>query len=199
MIFKPKIEISKAQLKKRVRKIARDKELREDLGNLVVKDIQGRTYRKLNLGKKSDKAYFNFREKVKGKSPKYKKRKINLTITGELLADLAKNVKVNFSDGKLRWEFQHSNKKHKAYQLEIDYTTKRGKKKKKTVRRGGKLVRSTDLKTRKVKTRRVGARYDDIRKGLESYGYDYLSITQKLRLKIVNRARKLISRKLRLK
>jgi len=93
--------------------------------------------------------------------------------------------------------FQHSNKRHKAYQLSIEYQTKKGKKKTKTVRRGGRKVQSTDLETKKVKTRRVGARYDDIREGLESYGYVYLTISEKMRLAIVKRARKIISRKLK--
>ena len=197
MIFRPKTKITKAEFRKRVRKIVRDKDVRKEIGDLVVKDIQGRTYRKLNLGNKGDKAYFRFREAVKGKSPKYKKRKINLTITGELLNDIATNVKTKLSGGKLEWVFQHSSKRHKSYQLSIEYQTKKGKKKTKTVRRGGRKVQSTDLQTKKVKTRRVGARYDDIREGLESYEYFYLTISEKMRLAIVKRARKIISRKLK--
>lgn len=194
MKFKTKNrKITKKQLQARFRKASRDKQLREELGKMVVKDIQGRNYR--TLAKKEP--YFKFREKVKGKSPKYKKRKINITLTGELLMDIIKNVKTNIEGGKIQWVFEHSNKRHKAYQLVIDYVTKKGKKKSKTKRVGGRRVQYTDLKSKKVRSKRVGAQYKDIQKGLESYGYDYLTVTKKLRLKIVNKARKIILKKIK--
>lgn len=193
MRFKAKTKLTKRQLQARFRKAARDKDLREKIGQVVVNDIQSRNYRTLS----SKEPYFKFREKVKNKDRKYKKRKINITLTGELLRDLVNNVKTSFETGKIAWVFEHSNKRHKAYQLEIEYTTKRGKKKKKTRRTGGRVIKYSDLKTKKTRSKRVGPKYKDIQTGLESYGYNYLSITDKLRLKILKTARKLLLRKVR--
>lgn len=191
MILKPKIKLTKAQLRSRLRKAARDKEFRQDLGDLLIDDISKRTFRRL----KSSEPYYEFRERVQGKSPKYKRGKLNLFLTGQLMKDLASNVKTTFEKGRAIFTFQNSSKRAKPYRVTQNYTTKRGKKKSRTVRIGRRLS-STDLKTKKTRTRIIGSRFSDIQKGLIANGYDYLEITKSLRLKIRKRATKLLRKAL---
>lgn len=192
MRLRPKVKLTKAQLRRRLKQIVRDKETRLAIGQVVIDDISKRTFRRI----KSNESYFKFRERVQGKSPKYKRGKLNLFLTGQLMEDLKNNTRVKFEKARALFEFQNSNKRRKPYRVTQEYTTKRGKKKTRTIRTGRK-VQFTDLETRKTRTRLLGARFSDIQDGLISSGYDYLEVTKSLRLKIRRTASRIISKALR--
>ena len=192
MIFKPKIKLTKAQIKRRFRQIAREKEIREEVGKILVEDIQKRNYRSVD----KNEPYAKKRERIQGKSKQHKPRKINLTVTGELLQDIVNNVKTKIEKGVISFVFEHSNKRHKPYKERIDYVTKKGEKKSKFKTRR-RRIDYTDLETKQVKKKTVRTSYKVIQKGQESYGYDYLSLTDKMRLKIKNKISKLIIKTLR--
>ncbi len=192
MRFNPKVKLTKAQIKRRFRQIAREKEIREEVGKMLVEDIQSRNYRSVD----KNEPYGKYRDRIQGKSGKHKPRKINMTITGELLQDIINNVKTSFKNGKIAYIFEHSNKKHKPYRVRVDYTTKKGEKKSK-IKTQTRKVDYSDLETRGLKKKTVRTSYKVIQKGQESNGYDYLSLTDKMRLKIVKKVSKLIIKTLR--
>lgn len=100
-------------IRKKITKAARDKEVREAVGEAVVTGIQETRFsapsmRTLEWRKRYDK--LNKTDKA------YKRSKINITFTGELLNDLKNNVKVSSTTGAILYIIEHSKKLHKKYQ-----------------------------------------------------------------------------------
>ena len=92
-------------------KLFRDADLRRKIGSIIAEDIKDN----VNFGAPSA-ATDEWRgryEPYNTTDPKYDRSKLNATFTGELLADLASNVKAIPSE--LTFLVEHSKKKHKRY------------------------------------------------------------------------------------
>jgi len=130
-------------LRKRITEILRDPSVRSGLGEILVDYIRTQSFGSPAPSTAKIRKYLERYNKV---DKDYNSGKIKAIFTGELLNDLAGNVKANFKGGKATFEFAQSNKKHKKYQ---------GKKKK---------IGSTR------------SAYSAIQSGLESLGYDYIEV-----------------------
>jgi len=100
------------QIRQDIRKILRDKETRNGVGEIVVNGIRDT---KFASAKKATKEWRKYLEKGNPTHEKYSRDKINITFTGELLNDLIKNVKAAFSGSKSEYVIEHSEKLHKKY------------------------------------------------------------------------------------
>jgi hypothetical protein len=92
-------------------KIFRDKELRDTIGDIAVKDIKETA----NFGPPAPKTlkWRKIHDPINTTDPAYQRGKLNIVFTGELLEDLRTNVKGNPTE--LSFELAHSNKRHKKY------------------------------------------------------------------------------------
>lgn len=173
-------EVSKrlsTNLKIELNKVFRSPELRNFIGDAIVDDIR-KNYSK----QPSDVtlAFREFYEQFNATHPEYVRSKINITFTGKLLEDLAKNVKSNTNE--LTFVVAHSKKKHPGYKSGTGEKVR------------GKKVMVTSLKSKK--TRQLGTTfskqqksYEEISGYLVGMGYDYFIVTQKTSDKIVNKVR----------
>lgn len=208
MILKPKIKLTKAAIKRRVRQIARSKDIRNEVGKIVVDDIRNTNYGTPAPMTIDLREYYSKYNKT---HPKYKLKKINITFTGELLDDLQKNVKAEFKDGKISYILEHSNKSHKPYKQASDSI--KGKSPQVTSLRT-RRTRGVDDKfsknyyeesyydrktgTMKTRRRQVKVPYKFISIQLRKrLGYNYFNMSDKTMLKIKNTISKLIIKTLR--
>jgi len=102
-----------SRFKVAITKMLRSKELRLKVGRIVEEDIR-KNFRK-SVTSKATLAFRKYYEKYNPTHPDYNRRIINITFTGDLLEDLAKNVKADTN--KLELIVEHSDKKHKLYKL----------------------------------------------------------------------------------
>ena len=105
-----------SSVRKFITKELRSKEIRQGVGEIVVKSIRAQRFRSLS----SDESYYKWRKiydnpKLNKTHPTYKRSKINITFTGELLEDLQKNVRANSTSGRFIYVIEHSDKLHKKY------------------------------------------------------------------------------------
>ena len=138
-------------LLKEIRKILRDKTTRDSVGRIVVagiRSMQKPVQSQVTL------AFRKYYEQYNKTHPEYRRSNINITFTGDLLNDLQKNVKADFSGGKNEYLIQHSEKRHKKY--------KTGKKRK------NKSSKSVEALTHQM-----------ISEYLIEKGYDYLKLDDK--------------------
>tara|TARA_R110002096_G_scaffold34017_4_gene97576 strand:- start:2157 stop:2663 length:507 start_codon:yes stop_codon:yes gene_type:complete len=153
-----------SSLRKKILLAVQDKKVTKSVGETIVTDIQKnktsasaatqKTRKYLEKGNKTDKAY--------------SRSKINVTFTGELLKDLIKNIRGNFTGAKAVYTIEHTeNGKHKKYK-----TPK------------GKLIGKT------TKT------YDEIQGYLKDMGYDYLVFSEKAKKEVIKLIRNKILKKL---
>jgi len=152
-----------SNFRREVTKVARDKETRMEVGEIVVEDIQDNPVARAGKVTQQFRRYF---EKYNSTDPKYKRSQINITFTGELMEDLKKNVKVDTTGGKLEYVIRQSDKQHKNY--------KSGSKKPK------KKIAVTNLKTRETKERVYRATHNQVRRYVEDKGYEYLKFSQRV-------------------
>jgi hypothetical protein len=101
-----------SQIRQDIRKILRDKEVRDGVGKIVVDGIRDTNF--ADAGK-ATKAWRKYLEEKNPTHEKYSIEKINITFTGELLNDLIKNVKAAFTGSNSEYVIEHSEKLHKKY------------------------------------------------------------------------------------
>lgn len=170
-------------IRKVVTKQARSKEVREAVGTSVVKQIQAERVPVTSEMTKKIRKYLELANKT---DPAYNRNFINITFTGELLADLKRNVKASFTKSKITYVIEHSDKLHKKYkkptiaQLKtIGGGTKRRKK--------GAVKRSRTFKGER-KT------YKQISDYVIAKGYKYLTFSRKTKQVVLNSIRRTIFR-----
>lgn len=110
-----------SSIRKEITKALRSKEIRQGVGEIVVEDIQENT---IAVSSSATIAWRKYYEKANKLSPKYTRRNINFTFTGDLLKDLMNNVKAKFGGGKAEFILEQSNKKHKKYKKPNGKTSK---------------------------------------------------------------------------
>jgi hypothetical protein len=137
-----------SKLRREITKILRQKEVRQSVGRIVVSGIRSNS---VPVQSQVTKAFRKYFEKYNKTHPDYRRSRINITFTGELLNDLQKNIKASTTAGKFDYIIEHSDKLHKRY--------KTGKKRK------GK------------KSDRIA--YSLISEYLIEKGYDYLQLDDK--------------------
>lgn len=154
-----------ARFKIAINKTLRDKQLREDIGKIVESDIR-ETFKK--IPSQATVKIREYYEKYNPTHPAYSRNRINITFTGELLADLIKNVKADTT--RIAFIVEHSDKKHKLY----------------------KLAPKSDLKRKVTRKPRSRATYKEIQGYLAKLGYDYLEISPNAADKITDRLREVL-------
>lgn len=151
------------KIRKDLTKTLRSKVVRDGVVDIVVDEIQKESSNASAVTKKIRK----YLERGNTTDPKYKRSKINITFTGELLRDLRKNIKARFTKGKAEYVIEHSGKKHKKYK------NPKGKP-------IGKVVS-----------------YKKINEYLKNLGYDYLTFSGKSKNKVLDFVRKAIRKSLK--
>jgi phage gpG-like protein len=96
-----------------VNKLFRDKELRDKIGVIVVKDIKD-NYESKKPPADGTIKWREIYDPINRTDPAYDRSKIKAVFTGELLEDLRKNIKANTTDK--QFVIEHSDKKHRKYQ-----------------------------------------------------------------------------------
>lgn len=100
------------KLRVAIRKMLRSKQVRNTIGAIIIADIK----ENISFGRPSP-STINWRRRydsLNSTDPAYKRNKINAVFTGELLNDLATNVKADTIASS--FVLEHSSKKHKKYQ-----------------------------------------------------------------------------------
>lgn len=101
-----------SSVRKFITKELRSKEIRQGVGEIVVKSIRAQMF---GVPAKSTKKWRERYDSLNTTHPTYKRSKINITFTGELLEDLQKNVRANATSGRFVYVIEHSDKLHKKY------------------------------------------------------------------------------------
>ena len=106
--------LKKAQssIRKTITKALRSKDIRAGIGDIVVDAIKAS---KLGSPAKATVAHRKYLEKYNQTSDAYKRGVVNAIFTGELMKDLANNVKFTTGSDGVGYEIQNSGKKHKKY------------------------------------------------------------------------------------
>lgn len=141
----------KTSIRKAVIKAARDPEIRSGIGEIVVDDIQDNP---VATAGQTTQMFREYLEQFNTTDEKYKRPKINITFTGDLMKDLKQNVKSDIQGMQVSYIIEQSNKIHK--------NLKTGSKKKK----GGKP--------------RQKFTHKEIGQFVEQKGYNYLEFTKRL-------------------
>ena len=150
-----------------ISKTLRDKILRNDVGLIVENDIRK------NFNEKASKVTQDFREyfeQFNKTHPSYRRSKINITFTGELLRDLATNVKGDIKNRQL--VIEHSDRKHSSLK-DGGNTFKK------------KTVQVTSLKTKKTRSVEQKKTHKQISEFVQSKGYDYIKVSDEAQDKII--------------
>lgn len=95
-----------------VNKLFRDKDLRDAIGTIIAEDIK--TNQNFGVPAPSTLDWRTRYDPVNATDPKYARHKLNATFTGELLDDLASNVKGITTEK--AFIIEHSDGRHKKYQ-----------------------------------------------------------------------------------
>jgi len=160
------------ELRINVNKLFSDSKIKADVGEIVVKNIKKRDF--------GDPAEFTlamreYYEQFNKTDPSYKRNKINIAFTGELLEDLKNNVKG--SPTEKSFIVQQSEKTHSQYK-DNPKTKKRAFKKK---------THKVTSRTGKVSNRQTRVPYRFISTQLtKRLGYDYLDIPNSTRDEITS-------------
>lgn len=102
----------KSSIRKQIIKAARDPDIRVGLGEIAVQDIKDSS---LGSPAPTTIQHRKYLEKHNKMDPKYQRSNINVTLTGELLGDLQKNVKANTTGSQINYVISQSDKLHKKY------------------------------------------------------------------------------------
>lgn len=157
----------RSNIRKQIIKAARDPMIREGIGKIAVDDIKGTTYGTVypNTPTYRSREYL---ERFNSMDAKYSRTKINITLTGELLADLQKNVKANTTGSQIVYVIEQSDKLHKKYKT-------------------GNTIK------RKKKGRSPKKKYSTIANHIiNDHNYDYLNFDDKTLKKMIELIRKRI-------
>lgn len=149
-----------------INKTIRDKKLRMKIGEIVAQDIRD------NFDEPASditEAFRQFFEQYNKTHPDYRRDKINITFTGDLLKDLATNVKADTIN--LGFIVQHSKKPHKNYKSGGTFSAK--------------TVQVTSLKSKKTRNVTQKRTHREISKDIIDRGYDYLHVTDSAKDKII--------------
>lgn len=152
----------KSDLKKAIIKAARDKDIRLGIGELIVEDIQDNPLASAGDVTQSFRQFF---EQFNRTDPKYRRTKINMTFTGELMKDLKRNVKADIQGTSVSYIIEQSGRFHK------------------NLKSGGTFKpKTTTVKNKKGKKskRQVKKTHKEIGQFVEAKGYDYLSFKPRL-------------------
>lgn len=101
----------KRSIKIETRKLFRDKELRQKIGEMVVDDIKENV--DFGLASPATQRARRYLEQFNSTDPKYDRRKIKALFTGQLIDDLGKNIKSDTNN--LQFVIEHSEKNRKKY------------------------------------------------------------------------------------
>ncbi len=160
-------------------KTLRDKRLRDKAGRIIEQDIRDNFN---EIPSQATKEFREFFEQFNQTHPDYRRGKINITFTGELLRDLATNVKLQSQE--LALVFEHSNKKHKQL--------------KSGARDRGRRIQVTSLSTRNTRDVRdtfattPKKTHKEISGYIQDLGYDYIQLSSGGQSKIVDLLREAI-------
>ncbi len=149
-----------------INKTLRDKATRLEVGKIIAQDIRD------NFNEDASEitqAFREFFEQYNTTHPDYRRSKINITFTGELLEDLATNVKADTT--KLAFIVEHSDKKHANYKSGGTFKDKK--------------AGVTSLKTQKTRNITVKQSHRRISDKLIAMGYDYLKVSDDAEKKIL--------------
>jgi len=102
----------RSDIRKFITKELRQKELRAEVGDIVVQSIRATKY---GTPAASTKKWRKRYDKLNKTHDTYRQNNINVTFTGELLNDLAGNVKAKSTGGQFVYVVEHSSKLHKKY------------------------------------------------------------------------------------
>jgi hypothetical protein len=152
-------------IRKQITKAARSPEIRKGVGEIIVDQIQKEP---VPVTSKVTLAWRKYLEKANKTDSAYKRGSINITFTGELLADLKKNIKARIGAGKIEYVVEHSDKNHKKYK-----------------KPNGKLSKGA------IKT------YKDISELIIAKGYNYLTFSSKSKKRVLKFIQANIFRKLK--
>ena len=152
------------KLRFKVTKALRDPEIRKGVAEIVVSEIQKDSS---PAGKVTQK-WREYLEQGNATDKAYKRSKINITFTGDLLRDLITNVKAKFGSGKSEYIIEHSKKRHKKYK-----------------KPNGKLSKG------KAKTMQEISGY------VQDLGYDYLKFSDNTQSKVIKFVREKIFKNLK--
>lgn len=170
-----RLKTVQSKVRKAITSAARKKEVRDGIGEIIVDHIKDNPLGNASPVTQDFRAFF---EQFNKTDSKYRRSKINITFTGELLDDLRKNVKVDTTTGEVRYIIEQSDKQHKNYK---SGDKKRGVKPLfKT-----KKVEVTSLKTKKTRKVELKKTHKQIGKYVEQKGYDYLTFDLKLLDKVI--------------
>lgn len=101
-----------ANLRIQLNKLFRDDKIRKQIGEWIIEDIKNN----VDFGSPA-KSTLKWRKRydpINDTDPAYRRGKLNATFTGELLQDLANNIRANPTD--MSYTVEHSNKRHSKYQ-----------------------------------------------------------------------------------
>jgi len=101
-----------SSIRKFITKELRRKDLRENVGKLVVDSIRSKRF---GSPTKSTRKWRERYDSLNTTHPRYSRNNINITFTGELLVDLEKNIKSNSTGSRFQYVISHSDKLHKKY------------------------------------------------------------------------------------
>lgn len=153
-----------------INKTIRNKSLRDKIGKIVADDIRKNFNEPAG---DATQAFREFLEQFNKTHPDYKRSKINITFTGELLDDLASNVKADTIN--LGFIIEHSKKPHSIYKSGGTFSPRK--------------VQVTSLKTQKTRNVTQKRTHKEISEFIQKKGYDYLKVTDDAKRKIIKLVR----------
>lgn len=154
-----------SRIKKEINKAVRDEETRLEIGEIITNDIKNTSFGEPS---KKTKEWRDRYDKYNRTDPLYNKNEIKITYTGELLQDLKENVRVDTTQGEVKFTIQHTERLHKKYN-----------------KKNGKIGKSR-------------SKYTDISDGLiNKLGYNYLKFSDNALNKVIEFIKDKIASKLK--
>jgi hypothetical protein len=102
----------RSNIRKQITTGLRQKEIRDDIGQIVSKDIKEKSQ---GAPASSTLEWRKRYDPINKTDPKYNRNQIKFVFTGELLADLASNVRLALKSGLVSYIVENSKKLHKKY------------------------------------------------------------------------------------
>jgi hypothetical protein len=109
-----------SKIRKDIIKALRDSDLREEIGQLYVDEVQKERKPAGNVTQE----FRKYLEKGNQTDSQYSRPNINITFTGEQLEDLKKNVRAKTTGSSASYEIAQSDKLHKKYKKPDGKNTK---------------------------------------------------------------------------
>jgi len=102
----------KSSVRKKITKALRSPKIRQEIGQLYKEAVQ---LTKFPVTSEATKAWRKYLEQANQTAKEYSRNQINVTFTGELLDDLASNVRAKLTSSKAEYQIANSKKLHKKY------------------------------------------------------------------------------------